>query len=72
MAAIAQEPGTELLIGRLYVVQRGDTLLSIAREFGTTIEGIKRLNYDLAANEGAERGLVPFQPICIFPDTCTE
>ena len=27
-------PGTEVLIGRLYVVQTGDTLQTIAKEFG--------------------------------------
>jgi membrane-bound lytic murein transglycosylase D len=29
---------------RLYTVQRGDTLSSIAEEFGTTVDEIKRLN----------------------------
>ena len=30
-------PGTEVLVGRMYVVQKGDTLLSIAREFGVCV-----------------------------------
>ena len=39
---------------------------------GTTIEGIKRLNYDIASVEGAERAMADLKQICIFPDTCTE
>lgn len=63
--------GSTLLIGRLYIVQRGDTLQSIASEFGTSIEGIRNLNYDLRS-ESAVRELPSGSSICIFPDTCTE
>lgn len=32
---------------RTYVVKRGDTLGSIARRFGTTVAGLRRLNPEL-------------------------
>jgi spore germination protein YaaH len=62
--------------GRLYVVQKGDTLQSIAKEFGTSIARIKELNYDLSdanpAARSAERSLGALKSICVFPDTCNE
>lgn len=38
---------------------------------GTSIEGIRNLNYDLRS-ESAVRELPSGSSICIFPDTCTE
>lgn len=37
-----EEPPTE--IGVFYTIQKGDTLFSISKRYGTTVEGIKRLN----------------------------
>lgn len=37
-------PNKDLAVPTIYSVQAGDTLYSIAKQFGTTIEGIKALN----------------------------
>ena len=39
---------------------------------GTSIEGIRQLNYDLTLYEGADRAIKDMKEICIFPDTCSE
>ncbi|WP_051412131.1 lytic transglycosylase [Halonatronum saccharophilum] len=45
---------------REYTVRRGDTFLSIARRFGTTVAEIRRLNPDVRPED-----LVPGQVICV-------
>ena len=40
--------GQEVVVGRLYAVQEGDTLARIAAEMGTGVDVIRRLNYDFA------------------------
>jgi len=41
---------------------------------GTSIESLRRLNYDLAIGGAgdAEAKVATKSTICIFPDTCTE
>lgn len=45
---------------RLYIVRRGDTLRTIAREFNTTVAELRRLNPGIRRDE-----LVPGQRICV-------
>eukprot|EP00290_Baffinella_frigidus_P020544 CAMPEP_0180194248 /NCGR_PEP_ID=MMETSP0987-20121128/2942_1 /TAXON_ID=697907 /ORGANISM="non described non described, Strain CCMP2293" /LENGTH=614 /DNA_ID=CAMNT_0022148989 /DNA_START=32 /DNA_END=1877 /DNA_ORIENTATION=- len=61
--------GTEVLIGRIYTLRSGDTLQTVSKQFGTTVEKIKELNIDLSV-AGAEAALAARAEICIFPDTC--
>ena len=50
----------------------GTDCMTLLHATGTSIEGIKRLNYDIASVAGAERALADLKQICIFPDTCTD
>ena len=38
----------ELVVGRLYRVQEGDTLATIAAEMATPVDTVRRLNYDFS------------------------
>ncbi len=40
--------GQELVVGRLYAVQEGDSLATVAREMATGVDVLRRLNYDFA------------------------
>ena len=42
LASLAPPAGTEIMVGRLYTVLEGDTLLSMADEFETTVGSIRR------------------------------
>mmetsp|Transcript_20483 Transcript_20483/g.50324 ORF Transcript_20483/g.50324 Transcript_20483/m.50324 type:complete len:93 (+) Transcript_20483:271-549(+) len=72
--------GMTVQIGRFYTAQPGDTLLTVSREFGTSIDRMRALNYDLrdaAASTGlsavaGDRGLLVGSIICMLPDTCQE
>ncbi|KAJ1492465.1 hypothetical protein T484DRAFT_1880954 [Baffinella frigidus] len=68
--SLAPVVGTELMVGRLYTVLEGDTLLSVADDFETTVGSIRRLNYDLQGARAAVT-LQAMSQFCIFPNTCT-
>ena len=69
LTTFAPAAGTEIFVGRLYSLRAGDTLSSISRQFGTTVERIKELNVDVS-KQGAEMELSAHAEICILPNTC--
>ena len=62
-------PGKEIMVGRIYQVLEGDTILSIATQFQTSVSQIRGLNYDLSTPRAAT-ALPRDTAICIFPNTC--
>ncbi|GIW47748.1 MAG: peptidoglycan endopeptidase LytF [Deltaproteobacteria bacterium] len=42
--AISSSPSNEVFVSKRYVVQKGDSLYTIAKRFGTTVDEIKRAN----------------------------
>merc|ERR1712127_517372 len=48
LGSLTTPPNEEIMVGRLYHVLEGDTLLSIATQFQTTVSSIRHLNYDLS------------------------
>jgi len=69
LGSLSTPPNEEIMVGRLYHVLEGDTLLSVATQFQTTVSSIRHLNYDLAQPRAAA-ALAPGTSICIFPNTC--
>ena len=57
-----------LNVGHKYVVGIGDTVLRIARRFGTTEASIKFLNYELGELQTTNISLG--QELCIIPNSC--
>ena len=69
LGSLTTTPADEIMVGRLYQVLEGDTLLSIATQFQTSVASIRTLNYDLIQPRAAA-ALSPGTNICIFPNTC--
>jgi len=69
LPTLATPPGKQIMVGRLYEVLEGDTILSIATQFQTSVSSIRTLNHDLL-NPRAASALPPSASICIFPNTC--
>jgi LysM repeat protein len=57
-----------LNVGHRYVVGVGDSVLKIARRFGTTDKSINFLNYELG--ELNTTNLAVGQELCIIPNSC--
>ena len=69
LASLETPAGKEIMVGRLYQVLEGDTILSVATQFQTSVSSIRTLNYDLSSPRAAS-ALPPSTSICIFPNTC--
>jgi len=73
--------GDQTWIGRMYRVEQGDTLYDLASAFGTSVENIKMLNYDMNAPgedlvlkdstlwPNGEEGALSTH-LCIYPNSC--
>lgn len=68
--------GQELVVGRLYAVQEGDSLATVAREMATGVDVLRRLNYDFA-DQAADTRLAGVDvmtglgtALCVQPNTC--
>lgn len=62
--------GSQVMVGRMYTVQEGDSLVSIAKEFEAPVSLLRKLNFDLADGR-ASSSLPPFTALCLFPNTCS-
>jgi hypothetical protein len=69
LPTLATPPGKQIMVGRLYQVMEGDSILSIATQFQTTVSSIRGLNYDMSDGRAANF-LEPNSAICIFPELC--
>eukprot|EP00285_Hemiselmis_virescens_P009578 CAMPEP_0173385258 /NCGR_PEP_ID=MMETSP1356-20130122/7864_1 /TAXON_ID=77927 ORGANISM="Hemiselmis virescens, Strain PCC157" /NCGR_SAMPLE_ID=MMETSP1356 /ASSEMBLY_ACC=CAM_ASM_000847 /LENGTH=614 /DNA_ID=CAMNT_0014340977 /DNA_START=77 /DNA_END=1921 /DNA_ORIENTATION=- len=63
--------GQTIVIGREYQASDGDTLLTISKQLGSSLDRLRALNFDLAGGGGADRALKAGQFVCTQPDTCT-
>jgi spore germination protein YaaH len=57
-----------LAVGRMYTVGVGDTVLTLARRFGTTPASIAALNYELGALNSSN--LTAGQAVCLIANSC--